>query len=124
MGWNIESTASGTSVIWFVKFTYSLKAIAEWSKFNGAVVEFQLHDENFFQIRKEAMGHKNYTASRFLIDFIDTAVEKLTVSNSNKARDMIVLMVQKLLRGTVDDDVDEQKQIKQDKEKNENTKEK
>ena len=49
--------------------------------------------ENFFQIRKEAMGHKNYTASRFLVDFIDTAVDKLTVTKHNAARDDIIMLI-------------------------------
>ena len=49
------------------------------------------------------MGHKNYTASRFLIDFIDTAVDKLTVSSTNPARDEIIMMVHKLLRGDLDE---------------------
>merc|ERR1712013_955802 len=100
--WRILTTEGGnTAVIWNVNFVYSLATVAKWSRFGGVVVELQLHDENFFQIRKEAMGHKNYTASRFLVDFIDTAVDKLTVTKHNKAREDIILMVQKLLRGNV-----------------------
>jgi len=102
--WSILSVdQDNTAVIWNVSFTYSLRSVAQWSMFGGVIVELQLHDENFFQIRKEAMGHKNYTASRFLVDFIDTAVDKLTVDKQNKARDDIILMVQKLLRGAVDE---------------------
>eukprot|EP01083_Nonionella_stella_P065605 172068_1 len=97
--WSILSTdKAGVAVVWNVKFVYTLRSIANWSLYSGIVVELQLHDENFFQIRKEAMGHKNYTASRFLIDFIDTAVDKLTIKKHNTARDDVILMVQKLLR--------------------------
>eukprot|EP01083_Nonionella_stella_P031427 86076_1 len=97
--WKITSTDGGPAAVWNVQFVYTLRSIANWSLYDGCVVELQLHDENFFQIRKEAMGHKNYTASRFLIDFIDTAVEKLTVKKPNEARDNVIVMVHKLLRG-------------------------
>jgi len=99
--WKVMST-QGTAVVWHVNFTYTLKSIANWALFEGVIVELQLHDEKFFQIRKEAMGHKNYTASRFIIDFIDTAVEKKIDEGleQSSVREDIKTMVQKLLKGT------------------------
>ncbi|ETO16600.1 hypothetical protein RFI_20739 [Reticulomyxa filosa] len=38
--------------------------------YNGHIVELQVHLESFQNIRKHGKGHANYSASRFLIDFV------------------------------------------------------
>ncbi len=38
--------------------------------FNGHIVELQVHLASFQNIRKHGKGHANYSASRFLVDFV------------------------------------------------------
>ena len=39
-------------------------------KYNGHVVELQLHHEKFHNNRNKGKGHANYAATRFMMDFI------------------------------------------------------
>ena len=49
------------------------------------------------------MGHKNYTASRFVIDFVEAAVKKIKIDNqqneTNATREQMITMINSLLKG-------------------------
>ena len=45
-------------------------------KYNGHIVELQLHHEKFQNVRKKGKGHANYSATRFMIDFIKISTKK------------------------------------------------
>merc|ERR1712154_514778 len=45
-------------------------------KYNGHIVEPQLHHEKFQNVRKKGKGHANYSATRFMIDFIKISTKK------------------------------------------------
>eukprot|EP00485_Elphidium_margaritaceum_P005010 CAMPEP_0202692936 /NCGR_PEP_ID=MMETSP1385-20130828/7189_1 /ASSEMBLY_ACC=CAM_ASM_000861 /TAXON_ID=933848 /ORGANISM="Elphidium margaritaceum" /LENGTH=1069 /DNA_ID=CAMNT_0049348545 /DNA_START=13 /DNA_END=3222 /DNA_ORIENTATION=+ len=47
-------------------------------KYNGHIVELQLHHEKFQNVRKKGKGHANYGATRFLMDFIKITTKKET----------------------------------------------
>eukprot|EP01084_Bolivina_argentea_P113823 202781_1 len=45
-------------------------------KYNGHIAELQLHHEKIQAVRKKGKGHANYSASRFLMDFIRITTKK------------------------------------------------
>ena len=51
----------------------------------GFVCELQLHHNKFQQLRTYGMGHSNYQASRFLIDFVLLMVTDKSQQNRNQA---------------------------------------
>ena len=59
-------------------------------KYNGHIVELQLHHEKFQNVRKKGKGHANYGATRFLMDFIKITTKKDIIKQQKSGGDEIV----------------------------------
>ena len=61
--------------------TGEITEIKKEYKYNGHIVELQLHHEKFHNIRNKGKGHANYAATRFMMDFIRIQSKKQSESN-------------------------------------------
>jgi len=65
-------------------------------KYNGHICEIQLHHEKYQIIRSEMKGHENYTASRFMIDFVSQKARHSNANESDERKMELIKLVQKL----------------------------
>ncbi len=94
-------TSSGRPTVWNTHFVPSVKAIKEWALFQGVIVELQIHNEQFYRVRSEGGGHKSYSASRFLVEFVENSVKSKVGADvpKDEMRDQIVGFVEHYNKG-------------------------
>jgi len=65
-------------------------------KYDGHICEVQLHHEKYQIIRSDMKGHDNYTASRFMIDFVREKARYSSVNESDERKLELIKLIQKL----------------------------
>ncbi|ETO17352.1 hypothetical protein RFI_19972, partial [Reticulomyxa filosa] len=64
-------------------------------RYGGHICELQLHHEKYQIIRSEMKGHDNYTASRFMIDFVRQKAH-YCINETDEGKLQLIKLVQKL----------------------------